>query len=53
MSEKMKGFLECVVLVVIGVAFLIALMFRSEQIDRQMEKQKELPVARQSNSANF
>ena len=27
----------------------IALMFRSEQID----KQKELPVAKQSNSANF
>lgn len=53
MSEKMKEFLECAVLVVIGVAVVIALMFRSDQIDRQMEKQKELPAATQSNSVNL
>lgn len=38
-----------IVFIAICVLGIVAMMFRSEQID----KQKELPVATQSNSANF
>lgn len=46
---KKKELLGYGILVIVCVLGLVAMMFRSEQIDTK----KELPVARQSNSANF
>ncbi len=44
-----KELIVSIVFVAICVLGIIAMMFRSEQIDTK----KELPVATQSNSANF
>ena len=44
-----KELIVSIVLIAICVLGLVAMMFRSEQIDTK----KELPVARQSNSVNF
>lgn len=46
---KKKELLGYGILVIVCVLGLVAMMFRAEQIDTK----KELPVARQSNSANF
>ena len=49
MKEKIKEMSVYVLFIVIGLLCFFALCERAEQID----KQKELPVATQSNSMNF
>lgn len=46
---KKNELIVSIVFVAICVLGIIAMMFRSEQIDTK----KELPVAKQSNSVNF
>lgn len=46
---KKNELIVSIVLIAICVLGIVAMMFRSEQIDTK----KELPVAKQSNSANF
>ena len=46
---KKKELLQYGILIILGVLCLVALMFRVDQLNEK----KELPVARQSNSANF
>ena len=46
---KKKEIIVGIVFIAICVLGLVAMMFRSEQIN----KKKELPVAKQSNSTNF
>lgn len=47
--KNKKDLLDGFILVVIGVIGAVILMLRVDQLDTK----KELPVARQSNSANF
>ena len=46
---KKNELIVSIVLIAICVFGIVAMMFRSEQIDTK----KELPVAKQSNSTNF